>query len=216
MKHWVHASALLVALGCGPVLADDVESLHAFNVNLDFKPGWTLQLHTRVRTFESLGSFNQARGGPIFIWQAKPRFSTLLGYYFINQNTRVSHQPYSLHRVWGGGQYRLVQREAWSIDARAVLERFASASFKDYFRTRTRAMLNRRTPIGMLYLSGEALAQQNNWYGRYSSGLQWRLNPRVIFGAGYEYRQAPVGSGSHILATFLQWNAYRHTPPHVD
>jgi len=216
MKYWLHASALLVALACGPLRADDVESLHAFNVNLDFKPGWTLQLHTRVRTFENLGAYNQARGGPILIWQAKPRFSTLLGYYFLDQNTRVLHQPYTLHRFWGGGQYRLLQQENWSIDSRALLERFVSSRFRDYTRFRARLTLNRKTPVGMLFTGGEALVQQSAWYGRYMAGLQWRLNSRLIFGTGYEYRQALSGPNSHVISTFLQWNAYRHTPPHVD
>jgi hypothetical protein len=216
MKHWLHASALLVALATGPLRADDVESLHAFNVNLDFKPGWTLQIHTRLRTFENLGAYNQTRGGPILIWQAKPRFSTLLGYYFLNQNTRVTHQPYNLHRFWGGGQYRLVQRENWSIDSRALLERFTSGNIRDYTRFRGRAMLNRGTPIGMLFIGGESLVQQSSWYGRYIAGMQWQLNPRVLFGTGWEYRQALSGPNSHVITTFVQWNAYRHTPPHVD
>lgn len=207
------AAVLLAAL---PAVADDLESLHVVNFNFDLKPGWTLQLHTRARTFENISSYNQVRVGPILMWQAAPRFTVLGAYYYINQNTRVTHDPYSLHRLWGGGQYRVLRSETWSIDARSVMERFLSGKFDDYWRLRSRAMYNHRTRLGMPYLSGEALLQQGIWYGRYTAGMQWQVHKRLIVGAGYEYRDAPRGPGSHIIATFFQWTAHRHTPPHID
>src|SRR5262245_54797465 len=103
MKHWLVASALLAALAVQPMAADDLESLHIFNVNFDLKPGLTVQLHTRARTFENISAFNQFRVGPVVMWQAKPRFNLLAGYYFIDQNTRVKHDPYTVQRIWGGG-----------------------------------------------------------------------------------------------------------------
>lgn len=207
---------LWVVLIPGVALGDDVESLHVANVNFDFKPGWTLQLHTRVRTFENLSAFNQYRLGPILLWQAAPRFTVIGGYYYIDQNRRVIHQPYSLHRIFAGGQYRVLRGESWSVDARSAMERFISTGFTDYWRWRNRAMVSWKTRIGLPYATGEALVQQGIWYGRYTGGMQWKLNPKVTVGAGYEYRQAAVGPGSHIIATFFQWSAYTHTPPHVD
>ncbi len=199
-----------------PLLADDIESLHIANINFDLKPGWTLQLHTRARTFEDISAFNQFRVGPILMVQVKPRFTALGGYYYIEQNTRVTHHTYPLHRVWGGWQYRFLRGESWSVDGRSLVERHISPQSHDYGRWRNRAMLNFRSPIGMPYISGEALLQQGVWYGRYAAGLQWQVEKRVLLGAGYEYRQALAGPGSHIITTFFQWTAHRHTPPHID
>lgn len=213
MRFLLPAAIFLASLRA---FADDVESLHVVNFNFDLKPGWTLQLHTRARTFENIGSYNQTRVGPILMWQAAPRFTALAGYYYINQSTRVTHDPYSLHRVWGGGQYRILRSETWSVDARSLMERFLSSEINGYWRWRSRAMFNRSTRIGMPYASGEALMQQGVWYGRYTGGMQWQLNRRLIVGTGYEYRDAPRGAGAHIIATFFQWTAHRHTPPHID
>lgn len=198
------------------VQADDVGSLHTFNVNLDFKPGWTLQVHTRVRTFENISARDQFRVGPILLWQAAPRFTVIGGYYYIDQQRREVRNPFSLHRIFSGGQYRVLRGDTWSVDARSAMERFISTGFRDYWRWRNRGMVNWSTRIGLPYVSGEALVQQGIWYGRYTGGMQWKVHPRVTLGAGYEYRQSPVGPGSHIIATFFQWSAYTHTPPHVD
>ena len=216
MKPSRYVALLWAVLAPGVVLGDDTESLHTANLNFDFKPGWTLQVHTRVRTFENISAVNQYRVGPIVLWQAAPRFTLLAGYYFINQNRRVTHQPYSLHRIFTGGQYRVLRGESWSVDTRSALERFISTGFRDYWRWRNRAMVNWNTRSGLPYVSGEGLVQQGIWYGRYTAGMQWKVHPKVTLGAGYEYRQAPNGPGSHIIATFMQWSAYTHTPPHVD
>lgn len=206
MRYLYRLAIFLVAL---QVSADDLESLHVVNCNFDLKPRWTLQLHTRARTFEHVGSYNQARVGPILMWQASPRFTALTGYYYISQNTRVTHNPYSIHRVWGGGQYRVLRSESWSVDARGLMERFASARLSDYWRWRNRVMFNKFTRIGMPYVSGEALLQQGIWYGRYTAGMQWQVQKRLLVGAGYEYRDAARGPGSHIIATLFQWTAHR-------
>ncbi len=216
MKHFRHAALLWAVLAPGVALGDDTESLHVANVNFDFKPGWTLQVHTRIRTFENFSARNQFRVGPIVLWQAAPRFTVIAGYYYINQNRRLLHVPFSLHRVFSGGQYRVLRGEGWSVDARSVAERFISTGFHDYWRWRNRAMVNWTTRIGLPYVSGEGLAQQGIWYGRYTGGMQWKVHPKLTLGAGYEYRQTPAGPGSHIIATFFQWSAYAHTPPHVD
>lgn len=208
--------ALLTVALATALRAGDIETLHVTNFNFDFKPGWTLQIHTRARTFENVTAYNQLRAGPILLWQAAPRLTAIAGYYAINQNRRSTHASYGIHRYWGGGQYRLVARERWSVDGRGIVERHSSGAFKDYWRTRLRAYWTGTSKLGVPYASIEALAQQGIWYGRYTAGLQWKLSRSVIFGAGYEYRDAPVGQGSHIIATFLQWNAYRHTPPHID
>ncbi len=216
MKRFRRIALLWAVLTPAIALGGDTQSLHALNVNFDFKPGWTLQVHTRLRTQENLGSFNQFRAGPILLWQAAPRLTVITGYYYIDQNRPLDQRPYSLHRIFSGGQYRVVRRENWSLDARSAMERFISTGFKDYWRWRNRALVSWSTRIGLPYVSGEGLVQQGIWYGRYTAGLQWKLRHKITFGAGYEYRQAPVGPGAHVIATLLQWSAYTHTPPHVD
>ncbi|MBI4891077.1 MAG: DUF2490 domain-containing protein [Acidobacteria bacterium] len=207
--------AVLVASSM-PLLADDLETLSVFNVNFDFKPGWTLQLHSRVRTFEDVSALNQFRVGPIVMVQMKPRFTALGGYYYIEQNTRHIHRTYPVQRVWGGGQYRFLRGESWSVDGRSLIERHISPNFPDYWRWRNRAMFTFKSRIGTPYVSGEALVQPGVWYGRYTAGLQWQIQKRILVGAGYEFRQAPAGPNAHIIATFFQWTAHRHTPPHID
>jgi hypothetical protein len=46
--------------------------------------------------------------------------------------------------------------------------------------------------------------------------MQWQVKNRLLVGAGYEYRDAARGPGSHIIATFFQWTIDRNTPPHID
>lgn len=216
MKHLFWAGVLLWALPAADLRAGDLESLHAFNVNFGLKPGWTLQLHTRLRTFEDVGAYNQFRAGPILMWQATRRFTSLTGYYVTDQNTRVVHDRYRIHRAWSGGQYRFIGGEKWTLDGRAVVERLLSGSFDDYWRLRNRAIVSRRTRIGLAAASSEAILQQGIWYGRWTGGLQWKLHKNVTFGAGYEYRDAARGPGSHVIATTLQWDARPAPPAHVD
>ena len=212
IRHMVVVGLVLMKAG----MAGDTASLHVANVNFDFRPGWTLQVHTRVRTFENVSTFNQFRIGPIVTWQATPRFLAITGYYYIDQNVQVIHKPYSLHRVFSGGQYRVVSRARWSVDGRSAMERFISTGFHDYWRWRNRALVSGNTRLEAPYVSGEALVQQGIWYGRYTAGMQWKLGPKVMVGAGYEYRPAPNGPPSHIIATIVQWSAYTRRPAHKD
>lgn len=201
-------------------IEDDVESLHIVNANLDFRPGWTLQLHTRTRTFESMSSFNQFRAGPILMVQFKPRLLGLAGYYFIDQNRRVTYQDFHVHRIWLGAQVRAVSHSRWLLDARTVTERFVSREFTDYFRFRNRAMVsangNGNGRRWLPFTSAELLNQQRIWYGRYTAGVQYRPGPGVLTSIGYEFRPSPIGSPSHILATMIQFERLRRIPPHID
>ncbi|MCL4793005.1 MAG: DUF2490 domain-containing protein [Bryobacteraceae bacterium] len=203
-----------------PPLTDDAESLHIVNLNLDFKPGWTLQLHSRVRTFENMSSFNQFRAGPILMVQLKPKLLGLAGYYFIDQNRRVVYQDFHVHRVWMGAQVRAVSRPMWTMDARSITERFISSEFADYFRFRNRLMVNGNGNGNgkkwLPFISAEVLRQQTIWYGRFTVGMQYRPRRGVLTSLGYEYRPSPIGSPSHILATMIQFERLRRIPPHID
>jgi hypothetical protein len=212
MTKWLRAGVLFAALPAVSLLAADLESLHAFNVSFGLSLGWTLQLHARARTFENVGEYNQLRAGPILIWQASRRFTSLSGYYLTDQNTRLSHQRFRVHRPWWAGQYRLVSGEKWALDGRAAVERMLSARFDDYWRGHARIIVSRATPIGHATATSEGLRERGVWYGRLTAGLQWKLQKNVTFGTGYEYRDAARGRGSHVIATTLNWDA-RPAPP---
>jgi hypothetical protein len=201
--------AILLALPHAGLRAGDVESLHAFDFNFEIKPRWTVRLHTRARTFENIGAFNQFRVGPVVEWEAAPRLTALAGYYFIEQNTRVVHEPYEAHRMWSGAVFHLLKTMRWTLDARTVIERAASGRFEDYTRFRSGAKFARATAFGEAYASGEAQLQQGIWYGRYTGGLEWRLGGPASLGVGYEYRDAARGPGSHVVGTYFEWDAYR-------
>lgn len=216
MKRWLLAGALLAALAQSPAFADDTESLHIFNLNFEWKRGLTLQMHTRVRTFENISSFNQFRSGPVLLWQANPRLLVIAGYYYTEQNRRVTHNPYTIHRAFGGGQYRVLRGETWSVDARGALERFHSDQFTDYWRARSRMLLTKKVRFGEPYASAEALHERGAWYGRYTAGILWKVHTRVTVGTGYEFRQAKAGPPSHVIATMIEWKAHRPRTPHVN
>ncbi|MBI5085733.1 MAG: DUF2490 domain-containing protein [Acidobacteria bacterium] len=216
MKQSILAGTLAALLAASRLHAEDVESLHSLNVNLDFKRGWTLQLHGRVRTFENISTHKESRVGPILLWQARPRLTVLAGYYYTNQHARVTHTSSEVQRLWSGVQYRVARGEKWSVDTRGLVERFLPAGHPEYWRWRNRALLNRSTRIGEFFASGEGLVQQGIWFGQYTSGLRWRVAPRVTLGMGYEYRQTAAGLSSHLIGTYFQWSAYHHVPPHTN
>lgn len=212
----VLAAVALLAVGATVADASDFESLHTFNANLDLKPGWTLQIHSRLRTFKEAREFQQFRFGPILIWQAKPRLDILVGQYFLVQQPRSGEPTYKAHRTWGGVQYRLFTRPKYWIDGRSVLERHYSVAFEDYTRTRNRAMATFRVGSTTPYVSAELLRQQEIWYGRYTAGLMFRPTKKILVGLGWEYRDATTGPGSHIISTLIQFNGIRFVPEHVD
>jgi hypothetical protein len=209
-------SPVLLAFASPGLRADDFETLHIFNTNFNFKPGWTLQMHTRFRTFENANTFNQFRGGPIMLWQANKRLTVMSGYYFTDQNTRVIHRDYILHRMWGGGQFRVATGRNWALDARSLLERFASKNFADYWRQRNRATVNLKAGKLQPFCFGEALVVPAGWYGRYGVGANWPLTKKLLVGAAYEYRDAPRGQSSHVLATSFQFVAHDYVRQPVD
>ncbi len=188
--------------------AADLESLHTVNLNFKLSPSLTVQLHTRTRTFEQLRTYNQFRIGPIISWQASKRLTLLGGYYQTSQNTRVIPDPYQIRRFFAGGQFRIAERRHWALDSRTVLERFISSRLTDYWRIRNRGILTVPSPIGQAFGSIELINQQGNPYGRFSGGLQWRIFKHATLSTAYEFRDAVRRPSSHVLATFLQWDAY--------
>jgi hypothetical protein len=207
---------VVAAIVCtGLLQAEDFGTLHALNANLEFSQKWTLQLHSRLRSKEHASSLQEARFGPILIGQLRPRLNALAGLYQIHQFNSSLSSP-TAYRAWGGVQFRTLSRESWWLDSRHLVERYIDRASTDYFRARNRLSLTWRARRLNPYISGEAMVQQGIWYGRFTTGIQWQTSAPVVIGLGYEYRDAPTGKGMHILATQLQFRAWRHSPPHID
>lgn len=197
------------------VAEDDFGLLHITNANLELSGKSTLQIHTRVRTYNNSSNFFQFRTGPILIHQFKPRIVGLAGYYYMNQDG--SSRPNRLiHRFWAGPQFRVLDGRKWAIDTRHLAERFAVIRNSDYTRIRNRAMLIYRSGAFLPFASFEALVQNGNWYERHAVGLQINTRRALNYAISYEYRASPTGPGIHLIATTIQFRAWRHGPPHID
>lgn len=214
MKFRSLAAALLLSL---PALTaeDDFGLLHITNANLELSEKSTLQIHTRVRTYNNSKDFFQFRAGPILIHQFRPRVVGLAGYYFINQDRNLQHNL-KIHRIWAGPQFRVLDAKKWAIDTRHLAERFAVVGAKDFMRYRNRAMLIYRNGRLQPFASFEALVQNGNWYERHALGVQINNRGPLNYGVSYEYRASPIGPGIHLISTTIQFRAWRHGPPHID
>ena len=194
---------------------DDFGLLHITNANLELSDKSTLQIHTRVRTYNDSKDFFQFRAGPILIHQFRPRVVGLAGYYFISQDRRL--QPnLKIHRLWAGPQFRVLDAKKWAIDTRHLAERFAVVGGEDYTRVRNRAMLIYKNGRLQPFASFEALVQNGDWYERNALGVQINTRGPRNYGSSYEYRAAPAGPGIHLISTTIQFRAWRHGPPHID
>jgi hypothetical protein len=210
--------ALAASLATLPVLAeDDFGLLHITNADFEFSSKATLQLHTRIRTYNDTSNFYQFRVGPILIYKIKPRITALSGYYYINQDGLRPPNTES-HRIWAGPQFRVLQRGRWAVDTRHLVEGFVVVDRPDFMRYRNRAMVKFKAGKWEPYGSFEALARKGDWFERYALGVQLPRRNRTTFTLAYEYRGEPNGlPGIHLIATTLQFSAWRNgETPHID
>lgn len=209
--------AITLSLCAVPTFAeDDFGLLHITNANLEINGKSTLQIHTRVRTYHESSQFYQFRTGPIYMHAFSPRVLGLAGYYFISQDDESKAANSTTHRLWAGPQFRVLQAKRWAIDTRHLAERFAVMKKEDYTRIRNRAMLIYRSDRIQPFASFEALVQNGDWYERHAAGVQIATKSQVSYSISYEYRASPAGRGIHLIATAIQFRAFRAGPPHVD
>jgi hypothetical protein len=210
--------ALALATLVSPAAAeDDFGLLHITNANLELTAKTTLQLHTRVRTYQDSRQFFQFRTGPILIHQFTPRVGGLAGYYYMNQDNSSAAANTRVYRLWAGPQFRLLDNRRFAIDTRHLAERFAVSGKDDYTRIRNRAMLICKAGALQPFASVEALMQNGDWYERHAIGIQIQTRSQVTYGIGYEYRASPTGPGIHLIATSIQFRAWRNGDlPHID
>jgi hypothetical protein len=207
----------LATLVSSAAAEDDFGLLHITNANLELTARTTLQLHTRVRTYHDSRNFYQFRAGPILIHQFTPRIGGLAGYYNMHQDDPSDPANTRIHRYWAGPQFRLLDTRHWAVDTRHLAERFAVSGKDDYTRVRNRGMLIYRNGALQPFASFEALMQDGDWYERHAVGVQFRTKSQVTYGIGYEYRASPTGPGIHLIATSIQFRAWRNGDlPHID
>jgi hypothetical protein len=200
---------------CAVQAQDDFGVLHITNANLELNEKSTLQIHTRLRTYDNSSEFFQFRAGPILIHQFQPRIVGLAGYYYMSQDGS-SRANRRIHRFWAGPQFRILDSRKWAVDTRHLIERFAVSGDDDYTRYRNRAMLIYKQGTLQPFASFEALVQNGEWYERHAVGVQIRSRGPMSYTVGYEYRASPAGPGIHLIATTIQFRAWRHGPPHID
>ncbi len=198
---------LLAFLGAAALSnAGDVESLHIGNMAIELKRGWTLQLHSRLRTNHNISDLYQVRGGAIMQLQALPRLAGIAGYYYIEQEDSAGHL-FGVQRGFGGAQMRVWENQKAAVDARVLGERFFAGPGDDYTRGRWRLGASSKRRSAAPFVSGEALRAQGVWTGRFAGGLQWTRRDGSQLATGYEHRQHPAGAASHVLFTVVQWQA---------
>lgn len=208
---------LTLFLGALPATAeDDFGLLHITNANIDINGKSTLQIHTRVRTYHESSQFFQFRVGPIYMHAFSPRVLGLAGYYFISQDDEKKVANTATHRIWTGSQFRVLEAKRWAIDTRHLAERFVVMGKDDYTRLRNRAMLIYRNGRLQPFTSFEALVQNGDWYERHAAGVQIATKNKVSYSISYEYRASPASRGIHLIATTIQFKAFRPGPPHID
>lgn len=191
-----------------PLLAQEAESLHGFNLNLPAMGRWSLQLHGRLRANYESGNIYQVRGGPIASYGLSRNFALLGGYYVLEAQDTARVQRGG-QRVFGGAQVHLGDLSRWMIDARWLAERHLVAGGTDFARVRQRLSAARRGRW-QPFVMGEALwVQRGGWVGRYSAGLNREILPGLSFGSGYEYRQAVAGPAAHIWTTLMTFTIQR-------
>lgn len=195
---------------------DDFGLLQITNANVEISQKSTLQIHTRLRTYRDSRQFYQFRAGPVYMHAISPRVLGLAGYYYITQDNDSRAANTATHRLWAGPQFRVLGARRWAIDTRHLAERFVVMGKDDSTRVRNRAMLIYSNGRLQPFVSFEALVQSGDWYERHAAGVQIRGKGQTSYSVSYEYRASPTGTGIHLIATTLQFRAFRLGPPHID
>lgn len=192
-----------------PLPAEDLQSIHNFHLNVPLTQTLTVQLVGRVWTWDNLSGYNQSRFGPQFQWAVKRRVTALAGYDWNYMNRRKG-DPYGQHRFLLGTQIRAFEGERTQVDVRLLAERFIPGVSPSYYRFRQRGTVYFRAGHWIPYVAGEAIWQQDVWFGRYIGGVQRRLSENLLVGTGYEYRQTASGVSAHVLTTLVEFKTPRH------
>jgi hypothetical protein len=198
-------SAALFVLLLPMARAEDVESMQKVIVDIGLRPGWTLEANTEFRFNHNSSEFYSARGGPVLIWRARPRFGLLAGYYYVAQENVVRHIV-DTNRCFGGVEGRLYDSRRMQFDGRFLYERNLVQSGLDYNRWRARLKWTAKRSGIRPFAFGEALYIHPVWFGRFDGGFMFPRWRGLQFAAGYEYRQTATPLASHIVYTQFQFD----------
>ena len=114
--------------------------MHVNSVQLTLSQRATVLIQTRLRTRQAYQEFFQARIGPVLNFDAGRRVTLIGGYNFNAQHYPAlkTSQWVDHNRYFGGASVRLVNRGAWKVDWRNLIERFQDTPGGDYTRFRSR------------------------------------------------------------------------------
>ena len=109
------------------------------------------------------------------------------------------------NRYFGGASVRLVNRGAWKVDWRNLIERFQDTPGGDYTRFRSRGGAGRTRRDWTATATMEGIYAQSRATILIGATVDRRLNRELITGIGYEFWQYPDRSVGHIVITNITW-----------
>ena len=145
--------------------AADVETQHALDATLPVRPKIELILHSRIRTQPGGLGFYQFRAGPIVAWDATPRITLLIGYYYAQQERKIDSDFIGGHRLFGGAELAVAETRRWTFDQRILTERLLSDAAPDVNRYRLRNRIRWSPLPAIQFDSGLPLRAPPGWRG---------------------------------------------------
>jgi hypothetical protein len=141
----------------------------------------------------------------------RERITAVTGYYFTRDKGRSGWS--TIHRPFAGGEFVLWNRGV-EVEARSLVERFATNEEPDYTRFRHRLRL-RPTSKTAPYLGVETFHGVDGWQKmRYSAGLRRTFAEEMIVDFGYFFEHGRPGiSNRHMIFTSIHW---RNKTGHID
>lgn len=198
--------AFLILLA-STVAASQFETQHALDFTVPVPRKLDVLLHMRLRTRPTTLGLYQARGGPVFSYDFSDRVSLLGGYYFAQEERSGDPDLIAGHRLFGGLESGIKEGRRYSLDARALYERFLPERAPNFNRYRLRLRLSAKALVAP-YTSQEVFFDNLGYRSaRFAGGVRWKLRPTVEldFGYFYEARAARLGPGRHMWLTSLHF-----------
>lgn len=190
-----------------PGWGGDVETQHAFDVTLPVRHNLELMLHSRIRTQPGGLGFYQVRAGPVLSWDLSSRVSLLGGYYYAQKERKIDNDFIGGHRLFGGAEGTLWNARRFSVEQRALMERFLSDAAPDFNRYRLRTRWSAKGAVAP-YTSHEFFFDAGGWRSnRHSAGVRWSLRRDLQMDTGYlyEHRRLGVGPNRHMWLSSFHW-----------
>jgi hypothetical protein len=203
-------TALVVCL-TPSLVAEVLETQHAFDFVL--RPASKLEItaHQRTRTQPNGLGVSQVRGGGIAEYFVIPRFSVHTGYY--RQFQATDHDWSSrTHRFFAGAAGTLARWEGVQLEGRSSIERWINSRDPAFTRFRNRLRIASNARTGPYATAELFIDSQHGWRSvRYGGGLRWRGSDSVEldFGYFYESRRIELGQARHVWQSAIRFRNIR-------